>query len=98
MKDLKKNNQSEIVKQNSEDSEEALLNENRGFFCSELVAKCYKEIGLFNPEEPDQASSNFLPVHLSSDNFTLPMRHDIYVNTERFILPELTEEDKKVAQ
>jgi hypothetical protein len=36
--------------------------EKRKFFCSELVAKCYKELGIL---KTDKASSNFYPNDLS---------------------------------
>lgn len=39
------------------------IEENRGFFCSELIAKAFKYVGLMEPTE--EACSNFKPVHFS---------------------------------
>ena len=41
-----------------------MKNEERAFFCSELVAKAYKEVGLF---ETQKASSSFYPCDFASD-------------------------------
>ena len=38
------------------------MEEDRGFFCSELVAKAYKTVGLL---EPKRASSKYWPVDFS---------------------------------
>ena len=46
----------------------------------------------------EQASSNFLPGNLSSDNFTLPLLKEIVVDNEKFVLPPIQEKDKKVAE
>lgn len=44
-------------------SDARMVEEGRAFFCSELVAKCWKVCGVMKPT--DQASSNFLPVNFS---------------------------------
>ena len=40
-----------------------LVEEGRGFFCSELVVKAYKCVGLF---ESDESCANFLPGDLTA--------------------------------
>ena len=52
-----------------------LVEEGRAFFCSELVAKCWKVCGLMKPT--DQASSNFLPSHFTSQKQTIVMEDDV---------------------
>lgn len=46
-----------------ESTDVRLVEEGRAFFCSELVAKCWKVCGIMKPTE--QASSNFLPSNFS---------------------------------
>ena len=47
---------------NSEESKVRLIEEGRGFFCSELVLKAYKVVGLIKTNE---ACSNWLPGDLT---------------------------------
>ena len=47
---------------NSEESKVRLIEEGRGFFCSELVLKAYKVVGLI---KTNQACSNWLPGDLT---------------------------------
>lgn len=44
--------------------QEKLVEEDRNFFCSELIAKCYKVCGIMKPT--DEASSNFLPIDFTT--------------------------------
>jgi hypothetical protein len=53
-----------IVKKKEGEETEHLVDKDRTFFCSELVAKAYKVCGIMVPT--DEASSNFLPVDFSS--------------------------------
>ena len=76
------------------DDDDKLVGEDRKFFCSELVAKCYKLIGIMPTK---QASSNFLPSNLSSDNFTLPIIPEISIDNEKFILPPEKDWQKEMA-
>jgi len=48
----------------SEEAKVRLVEEGRAFFCSELVAKCWKVCGVMKPTQ--QASSNFLPSHFTT--------------------------------
>jgi hypothetical protein len=48
-----------------------LIDEDRTFFCSELVAKCYKVCGIMAPT--DEASSNFLPIDFTSQGTRLKL-------------------------
>ena len=66
------------------DEDSSLIDADRKFFCSELVAKCFKLIGLVDTKE---ACSNFLPSNLSSDDFTLPLIEGVSIDNEKFILP-----------
>ena len=55
---------------NEEEEEKTkLIEDGRGFFCSELVAKAYKCCGIMQPT--DEASSNFWPADLSSNKNSL---------------------------
>jgi hypothetical protein len=47
-------------------SDKQFIEENRTFFCSELVAKAFKTLGII--ENDDTACSSFLPSHFSSCN------------------------------
>jgi hypothetical protein len=46
-----------------------MVDKERSFFCSELVAKAYKICGIMSPTE--DACSNFLPADFSSQNSKL---------------------------
>lgn len=46
------------------------MEEGRGFFCSELVVKAYKCVGLFDSNE---SCANFLPGDLSADKNRLSL-------------------------
>ena len=48
-----------------------LVEEGRAFFCSELVAKAYKCAKIMLPT--DEACSNFLPVHWTSEKQTIKL-------------------------
>jgi hypothetical protein len=57
-----------------------LVEEGRAFFCSELVAKCWKVCGVMKPT--DQASSNFLPVNFSQLKQTVEITEGIDLQCE----------------
>jgi hypothetical protein len=59
-----------MVKKGDRPSEN-LVEEDRTFFCSELVAKCYKVCGIMAPT--DEASSNFLPIDFTSQGTRLKL-------------------------
>jgi len=68
------------------------MDEDRTFFCSELVAKMYKVLGILDSEEP---SSSFFPGNFSAKK-KLPLKPGSQLGPEYFIKPnELTEEEKK---
>lgn len=70
------------------DSEEAkvkLVEDGRAFFCSELVVKAFKCVGLV---QSDQACSNFLPGDLSSTANKLPLIDGATLGKEQLILTE----------
>ena len=71
-----------------------LLDPDRKLFCSELVAKVFKCIGIMPTK---QSCGNFFPHHLSSDKWKLPLIKEIIVENEKFCLPPPEEKDKKVA-
>ena len=48
-----------MVPGKTKDNQEKIVDENRTFFCSELVAKSYKVLGVI--EDDDTACSKFLP-------------------------------------
>jgi hypothetical protein len=47
--------------------------EERGFFCSELIAKAYKECGILST---DSASCQFFPTDFSKEGTKLQLRAD----------------------
>jgi hypothetical protein len=49
-----------------ENGEQRIIAADRTFFCSELVAKAYKILGIM--ENDDQSSAKFFPSHFSSKN------------------------------
>jgi len=51
--------------------QEKLVEEDRNFFCSELIAKCYKVCGIMKPT--DEASSNFLPIDFTTQSDRLKL-------------------------
>lgn len=52
-------------------SEDQLVDKDRTFFCSELVAKCYKVCGIMQPTE--LSSTNFFPSDFGSDKNKLQL-------------------------
>ena len=68
------------------------IDEDRTFFCSELVAKCFKVCGIM--EDVEDASSNFFPGHFASDQWTIPLKDGVQAIEERTIIkhekPEAT--------
>ena len=66
------------------EDEGLLLDKNRQFFCSELVAKVFKCIGIM---PTNQSCGNYFPHHLSSEKWTLPLLPEIIVENEKFCLP-----------
>ena len=57
---------------------QALVENGRAFFCSELVAKCFKLCNIMQPTE--QASCNFLPVDFATEANSLGERRVSYVD------------------
>jgi len=56
---------------------------NRTFFCSELVAKCYKVMGIM---DNDQVSSKYLPKHFSKKHENkLRLLNDVKFGDETLI-------------
>ena len=51
------------------DNVQRLVEEGRAFFCSELVAKCWKVCGVMKPTE--EACSNYFPVHFTTSKQTI---------------------------
>jgi len=64
------------LKQSKQDEEK------RTFFCSELVARLYKELGLLNE---DKASTRYYPVDFSEKGSLKFEKKDIYLHPERLI-------------
>lgn len=52
-----------IIKRGDQPSDK-IIEDDRTFFCSELVAKCYKVCNIM--QKTDEASSNFLPIDFTS--------------------------------
>jgi hypothetical protein len=65
-------------------SDSTFVDEERSFFCSELIAKCYKSCGII--KDGDYACTNFLPCNFTSNDFTLPLVDKITVENEKNIL------------
>ncbi len=61
-----------------------LIEEGRAFFCSEIVVKALKLCGILRQTE--EASSNFLPVHLSSAKDKLNLVDGAKYENEQLIL------------
>ena len=55
--------QRQSVRLQNDDVSGGMVEEGRGFSCSELVAKCYKVCGIM--QETEEASSSFLPSDFS---------------------------------
>ena len=77
-------------------------NDNREFFCSELIAKAYKEAGLIMQE---QASWAYMPADFSKQGKRLKLEKDAKLSEEviiRFdeesLLKEREEYEKKMAE
>ena len=62
----------------------SFVEQGRGFFCSELVAKAYKYTGIMEPTE--DSSSNFNPVHFSSDYQTIKLIEGANFSKEKLIV------------
>ncbi len=58
-----------IVRKKGE--EDHMVDKDRTFFCSELVAKAYKVCGVMQPT--DQACSNFLPIDFTTESKRLKL-------------------------
>ena len=63
-----------------------LVEQGRAFFCSELVAKCWKVCGLMKPT--DEACSNFLPVNFTTQKQTVSMESGVELLGEQLIFGE----------
>jgi hypothetical protein len=62
-----------------------MVDKDRTFFCSELVAKIYKVLGLL---ETELASSNFMPGDFSAKSNKLTLRDDCFLGPDYFIKPD----------
>lgn len=51
--------------------EEPIVEKDRTFFCSELVAKAFKVCGVMQPT--DEACSNFLPIDFTTESKRLKL-------------------------
>jgi hypothetical protein len=70
------------------------VSENRTFFCSELVAKCYKATKIFNTNKD---ASSFMPKDLALPNKSLPLAKDTYFSDAFTIVLNQEEENVKVS-
>jgi len=68
------------------------IDEDRTFFCSELVAKTFKVCGIM--ENTEGSCANFFPGHFGSEKWTIPLAKDIKVVQERTIVKHFEEEEK----
>ena len=57
-------------------------NEQRNFFCSELIAKAFKEAGLFSS---DEASHSFMPADFSNESKRLRLEKGARLGEEMMI-------------
>lgn len=64
--------------------DEKLIDDDRTFFCSELVAKAYKVCGIMQ-ENISEACSNFLPIDLSSASNRLKLKPEASLGSEQQI-------------
>jgi len=55
----------------------SLIDKDRTFFCSELIAKTFKVCNIM--EQSENASSNYLPGHFSSDKWDISLEEGIKV-------------------
>ncbi len=69
------------------------MDETRTFFCSELIAKAYKVLGII--EDDDKASSNFFPGSFSSKSSALKFKSGMYLEQELNIVVEVPPEYKQ---
>jgi len=60
-----------------------VVEDDRTFFCSELVAKAFKVCGVMDNSE--EACSNFLPSHFSTNAFNIPLEKGINIESEQLI-------------
>ena len=60
--------------------------ENRTFFCSELVVKALKVCKLLNQELDAVSTKNFLPPHLSSKSTKLRLRDGIKIGNDMSVI------------
>ena len=58
-----------------------MIDENRQFFCSELVAKIFKVCNIM--EDDGSASSNYLPCHFTTSQWTVPLKKGIKIGDEK---------------
>jgi hypothetical protein len=66
------------------------IKEARKFFCSELVAKAFKQCGLMKNDE--DSCQNYKPTHFSGERFTIPLLKDVRIGHEKGILIEKRED------
>lgn len=56
--------------------------ENKTYFCSELAARLYKELGLLNE---DKSSTTYFPVDFSQKGYMTIIREGVSIGNERII-------------
>ena len=71
---------------NSNEAKAKLVEEGRAFFCSELVAKCYKVCGIM--QQTNEACSNFLPGDMTSTKDKLNLVNGATLSQEHLIFTE----------
>lgn len=72
--------------------ERLFIEEDRTFFCSELIAKAFKVLGII--EDDDKACSQFFPGTFSSKSSCLKFAPGMYLEPELNIIVEVPPEHK----
>jgi hypothetical protein len=72
--------------------ERLFVEEDRTFFCSELIAKAFKVLGII--EDDDKACSQFFPGSFSSKSSSLKFANGMYLEPELNIVVEVPPEYK----
>eukprot|EP00351_Strombidinopsis_sp_SopsisLIS2011_P001418 CAMPEP_0116882866 /NCGR_PEP_ID=MMETSP0463-20121206/15269_1 /TAXON_ID=181622 /ORGANISM="Strombidinopsis sp, Strain SopsisLIS2011" /LENGTH=84 /DNA_ID=CAMNT_0004536821 /DNA_START=982 /DNA_END=1236 /DNA_ORIENTATION=+ len=75
------------------EGEDILVEDNRTFFCSELIAKSYKVLGIM--EETDMSSAKFMPGSFSEVSKDLVLKSHAKLGEEFLVDPKVDEEPEK---
>ena len=67
------------------DESKPVVKKGREFFCSELVAKCYKVCGIM--ENNKKSSSSYWPHNFATKEFTLPLLEEVEIKPEKNLIP-----------